>query len=176
MIISLRGTSGSGKSTLVRHVTARYERRRDVHEHGRKRPMYSIHGRNPQGRCLVVPGHYEIANGGIDTLHTLEDAYRIARWGALQDHDVLMEGKNMSDGPKHVEALMAEGLDVRVVLLDVPLKRCIASVRERGHNIAEASITKTDAKVRRDFEKFTCTKYKGSREACLAQVKEWLGL
>ena len=40
MIISLRGTSGSGKSTLVRHVTALYERRRDVHEHGRIKTVF----------------------------------------------------------------------------------------------------------------------------------------
>ena len=176
MIISLRGTSGSGKSHLVRSVTSRYERHREWHKDGRLKPYYVTHGRSATGRVLVVPGHYEIANGGIDTIKTLDEAYSIVRWAARQDFDVLMEGKNMSDGVGHIHGLMCEKFDCRVVHLDVPVEQCIESVRERGHNIAEHSIRKTDAKVRRDMEKFTCKTFSGNREMCLSRVLEWLGL
>lgn len=176
MIISLRGTSGSGKSTLVRAVIGRYGRHRPVYEGERKRPMYEIHGRNPDGKVLVTPGHYLIGNGGIDTLKSLDDAYRIARWADSCGHDVLMEGKNMSDGATRVDALHAEKRDVRVVFLDVPVEECVASVRARGHSISEASIIKTDAKVRRAMEKFTCRTFQGDRAQCLRVVLEWLGL
>ena len=138
--------------------------------------MYELHGRTPSGQVLVTPGHYLIGNGGMDTLKTLDDAYRIARWADGCSHDVLMEGKNMSDGVGRVETLHAEKRDVRVVHLDVPVEECIASVRERGHRISEESIRRTDAKVRRDMEKFQCRIFSGDRAACLAMVVEWLGL
>ncbi len=176
MIISLRGTSGSGKSTLVRAVVARYEKHRSVYEGDRKRPMYEIHGRNPDGKVVITPGHYLIGNGGMDTLKSLDDAYKIARWADSCGHDVLMEGKNMSDGAGRAEKMHAEGRDFRVVHLDVPVEECIASVRARGHSISEESIRKTDAKVRRDMEKFTCRIFSGDRAACLTKVVEWLGL
>jgi hypothetical protein len=175
MIISLRGTSGSGKSHLVRAVTNHYARHRNVFTDGRSRPMYTIHGRNRNGGVLVTPGHYLIANGGVDTLPSLDEAYRIARWAAGCGHDVLMEGKNMSDGVKHAHALHADKIDIRVVLLNTPVEECIASVRSRGHNISPASIEKTAAKVRRDFDKFECRKFTGDRQQCLEKVTEWLG-
>ncbi len=176
MIISLRGTSGSGKSTVVRNVVSHYERHRDMHVVGRIKPYYVIHGRNPQGRCLVVPGHYLIANGGVDTLRSLSEAYTIARWADACGHDVLMEGKNMSDGVHHVSELQRERRDVRVVHVDMQIEECISSVQDRGHLISEASIRKTDAKVRRDMEKFTCRIFSGNRQQCLDRVLEWLGL
>lgn len=176
VIISLRGTSGSGKSTMVRDVVSRYARHREWYEDGRKKPLYTVHGRNRRGNCLVVPGHYEIANGGIDTLRTMDDAYRIARWANGQAFDVLMEGKNMSDGVYNLNELITDGLDCRVVHIDIPIEEAIISVRERGHSISEDSIRKTDAKVRRDMEKFTCKTFSGDRDQCLSRVLEWLGL
>jgi energy-coupling factor transporter ATP-binding protein EcfA2 len=175
MIISLRGTSGSGKSHLVRRVTGLYPRHIDKYEEGRRNPLYTIHGRNRDGRCLVTPGHYLIGNGGVDTLRDLEQAYRIIWWAARAGHDVLYEGKNMSDGTAQLEKLIAENITCRVVWINTPVEECIRSVRERGHKIAEASIRKTDAKVRRDYEKFTCHKIAGDREACFQEIKRWLG-
>jgi hypothetical protein len=179
VIISLRGTSGSGKTHLVREVTSRYAKHRRVFDEKdprRKRPVYELHGRNPVGRVLVTPGHYMIGNGGMDTLRTLDEAYAIARWADSSHFDVLMEGKNMSDGVQRAEKLQTEGRDVRVVHIDEPIEECIQSVRERGHKIAEDTIRRTDAKVRRNMEKFTCQKFQGRREECLALVIEWLGL
>jgi len=176
VIISLRGTSGSGKSHLVREVKRRYARSKPVYATGRRKPLYVLHGRSEDGKCLVVPGHYEIANGGVDTLSTLDEAYNIARWADSCGHHVLMEGKNMSDGCGQVAALCVEGREVRVVHLDVSVEQCVASVRQRGHKISESSIRRTDAKVRREMERFTCRKFAGDRTECLAKVLEWLGL
>jgi ABC-type dipeptide/oligopeptide/nickel transport system ATPase component len=175
MIISLRGTSGSGKSHLVRSVTELYEKHRDVYTGGRVKPYYTFHGRNPKGRVLVTPGHYEIKNGGIDTLDKLDDAYHIARWATKCGHDVLMEGKNMSDGLVRVNELMAGKFDIRLVFIEESLDTCIAGVRARGHKIAEASIEKTLKKVMRDMKRFSGKMFVGNREQCFKTVKEWLG-
>jgi ABC-type dipeptide/oligopeptide/nickel transport system ATPase component len=176
MIISLRGTSGSGKSHLARQIMDLYSRHRSVYTEGRMKPLYDIHGRNESGRCLVTPGHYLIPNGGVDTLPSLDEAYRIARWAAWQEHDVLMEGKNMSDGLGHIDLLRGvQKFDVRLVCIDVPLSLAVQSVRKRGHKIAEKSIERTLAKVRRDFDKFEGHKFMGTREQCRCTIAEWLG-
>jgi len=175
MIISLRGTSGCGKTHLVRNIVRLYSQHRAIMVPRRKRALYEIHGRNPGGRALVTPGHYEIANGGIDTLPDLPSAYGIALWAAMQHHDVLMEGKNMSDGLAHVTGLLARGFDARLVFIDEPLDVCIASVHARGHNIAEDSIIRTQKKVRNSMSKFPGKTFTGNRAQCLATVQEWLG-
>lgn len=175
MIISLRGTSGSGKSHLVRRVMGLYPKHIHKWEEGRRKPLYTIHGRNRDGRCLVTPGHYLIGNGGVDTLPDLETAYRIARWADTTGHDVLMEGKNMSDGITFVNDLFAEKRDVRVVVLNTSVADCIASVRARGHKIAERTIQKTYDKVHRDATRFHCETSIGDRDACFDLIKRWLG-
>jgi hypothetical protein len=147
-----------------------YERHRDVYTEGRVKPLYSIHGRNEAGRCLVTPGHYQIANGGVDTLSSLDEAYRIARWAARQDHDVLMEGKNMSDGVTLVNQLVEDEIAVCVVVLNTPVNECVRAVRERGHKIAEKSILKTFDKVMRDVTKFHCEVSVGDRQSSLELV------
>lgn len=175
MIISLRGTSGSGKSHLVRRIVALYSQHRAKFQDGRMKPLYELHGRNREGRVLVTPGHYEIANGGIDTLSSLDDAYRIAKWGHAQGHDVLMEGKNMSDGVKFVDELHTIGTDVRVVVLMTPVEECVASVRARGHRIAATSIEKTARKIAQDALKFLCPVHLCTRDEAYDLVREWLG-
>jgi len=175
MIISLRGTSGCGKTHLVREIIRLYPYHRSWWAKNRKKPLYTVYGRNPKGRALVTPGHYEIANGGMDTLPTLDAGYGIALWAAMQHHDVLIEGKNMSDGLAHVDGLLSRGHDVRLVFIDEPLDVCIASVHMRGHDIAEESIFKTQKKVRRYMDKFQGKTFTGNRAQCLATVQEWLG-
>jgi hypothetical protein len=157
-------------------VVKLYDRNRAIMTEGRQKPLYEIHGRNPLGKCLVTPGHYLIKNGGIDTLPSLEEAYRIATWAERQGHDVLMEGKNMSDGVTHVNALTGKGLDVRVVVINTPVPDCIKSVRERGHKISERSIQKTFDKVMRDVTNFHCNVIIGDRRSCLEQVCSWLNI
>lgn len=180
MIISLRGTSGSGKSTLVRKITALYgEGGLPIHVDGRRKAYYTIHGRAYAGRALIVPGHYDIANGGIDTLETLDEAYQIAREADAEGRDVLMEGKNMSDGPPHALNLWRlERRDVRVVHILEPVWKCVQSVRKRGHSISEVTIQRTNDKCLRDVQTFRCHGmphvFQGPREACFETVRSWL--
>lgn len=176
MIISLRGTSGSGKSHLVRQVTGLYQRHRSVYTENRLKPLYEVHGRNPAGRCVVTPGHYLIANGGIDTLKDLDEAYHIAKWGADSKHDVLMEGKNMSDGVQRVNDLVDAKYDVRVVVINTDVAMCIKSVRERGHKISDKSIERTYAKVMRDSVNFHCETVIADRATALQTIVRWLGM
>lgn len=185
MIISLRGASGSGKSTLARAIFTLYQRHRYRYQEGRKHPYYTIHGGSAgvgvtSTTNLVVPGHYEIANGGVDTLKSLDDAYNIARWADHMRYHCLMEGKCMSDGTSHVAALAHEKRDVRVVHIDVPLMQCAASVQARGHKIARHSIEKTHRKIAVNMETFKCMSsiqtFSGNREECLTEVRKWLGL
>lgn len=178
MIISLRGTSGSGKSTLVRRITALYDGGGlPVYVDGRRRAYFTVHAR--AGRSLVVPGHYDIANGGIDTLGSLDEAYEIARQADSEGKDVLMEGKNMSDGPPHALNLWRlEGRDVRVVHILEPVAQCVASVRRRGHSISEETIQRTHEKCLRDVATFRCHGMphveQGPREQCFETVRRWL--
>lgn len=182
MIISLRGTSGSGKSTLARKITALYENGgTPTFVDGRRKAYYTTHAREPRtGRALVVPGHYDIANGGVDTLRTLDEAYGIARRADDAGHDVLMEGKNMSDGPPHALALRREGRDVRVVMIDHPLVACCRAVKERGHCISAESISRTRDKCLRDLSQFRALGLEravsSSRARCFEIVKSWLAL
>lgn len=180
MIISLRGTSGSGKSTLVRKITALYESDGlPTYVDGRRKAWYTTHVRG-HGAALVVPGHYEIANGGIDTLPSLDAAYEIAERAAREGHDVLMEGKNMSDGPPHALTLWRKGLDVRIVHIHEPIGKCARSVARRGHNIALQTIERTRDKCMRDVTTFRAMSLphvrQESREESEKIVRYWLCL
>lgn len=180
MIISLRGTSGSGKSTLVRCITALYESDGvPVHVDGRRKAYFTIHRRADGGRELVVPGHYDIANGGVDTLDSLDEAYDIARRADSEGRDVLMEGKCMSDGVHHALEMQREKRDIRIVHINISIEKCVRSVRRRGHSIAEHSIARTHDKVLRnvaDFRAFGFRVFQGERDDCQRVVANWLGL
>lgn len=142
-----------------------------VHQHGRQKPLYY------RGESVVLLGHYEIANGGVDTLKTLDEAYDIARMWS-HTHHVVMEGKCMSDGSRYVmDMVKIEHRDVRVLFLDTSVDQCIESVRTRGHSIADRSIRRTYAKVQRDFENMqthgiNCVRL--SRNEAVTTLTNWL--
>lgn len=180
MIISVRGASGSGKTHLVRQVMREYDGPRTTitypAEERRRRPMGCVLGATP-GPRLFVPGHYEIVNGGVDTLPTLDYAYRLIREHHELGFSVLYEGKNMSDGWQRVTEMHASGLPVRVVLLTTPLSECVASVRARGHQISEKSIQRVYDKCLRDAEHMRARGvpcFRLSRERALSTVRGWL--
>ena len=171
MIISLRGTSGAGKSHLVRRIMELYPNAHPEFVEFRAKPLYTVHS----GRVAIL-GHYEIANGGVDTIRRLGEAYALASDLYMRYH-VLMEGKNMSDGVKQVMALTGKGYDIHVVHIDTPVDKCIESVRSRGHSIAERSIIRTHRKVLNDllfFRKYKVNVFQGSRDECFEYVKELL--
>lgn len=172
-IISLRGTNGAGKSTLVRAVMDCYATRAAITYPGKLRPRgYVLLPRS--GRRLFVPGHYEIANGGVDTLSSLDSAYDLIRKHAELKMDVLYEGKNMSDGPARLVRLHDIGLPVAAVLIDLDVDDCVAAVRARGHKIARTTIQRLHGKSISDAGKLAAAGvpvFIGSREGCLEHVK-----
>jgi hypothetical protein len=182
MIISIRGTSGSGKSHLTRRIMAMYPGHQEVIVPGRKHPVFNVLRREPPtGALLVVPGHYRIANGGVDTLDSIDDAYNTVRMAAMTPGmDVMYEGKNMSDGTTHFMSLIKDGFDARVVHLTTPIDECVASVRARGHKIARTSIEKTHRKVEGNVQTFRTMRvpnvFAGDREQCFQTIKWWLQL
>lgn len=158
MIISLRGTNGAGKSTLVRAVTARCALEVKLGAPpGRRRSVGTVWRKPGVDRRLFVPGHYDVANGGIDTLSTLDYAYGLIRENALLGRDVLYEGKNMSDNAQRLINLHRQGHQCYAVLLNVPLEECIRSVRARGHAIAEKTIERLWYKSQKDLVKLVGT-------------------
>ncbi len=180
MIISIRGPSGSGKSTLVRAIVSHYKVGITTKIEGRKKPLAISYQRYGEGKNLMVPGHYEIVNGGIDTLPSLESAYELARIADSQNVDVLMEGKCMSDGTTHVARIQHEKRSIiAIVHLNTSVEECLASVQQRGHNIALRSIQKTHRKVETNVSTFRdmgLHVFSGNRAQCAAHIKELLGL
>lgn len=140
MVISLRGTNGAGKSTIVRAIMAEWESLMRIKVHWRRNPLGYLMTNGE--RQLFVPGHYEIANGGIDTLPDLDSAYDLIRQNAHARNDVLYEGKNMSDSSGRLIALSSTigRENVHVIVIDIDVEECIRAVRERGHRIKEETI------------------------------------
>jgi thymidylate kinase len=182
MIISIRGTNGAGKSTLVRSIMDCFGTRiamRYPPDEKKRVPMGYILRSKDDTRSLLVTGHYETVNGGIDTMPSLVYAYDLA----LKHHelacDVIMEGKNFTESPAWILSLHKRKFDIRVVLLDVPVEQAIQSVRARGHKIQERTIRDLHNRSRLQFTKFEnhgVKSFKGNRRQCLEEVKRWLGI
>jgi hypothetical protein len=177
MIVFIRGTNGAGKSTIVRRVKEMFDEVTQIeypHPH-KKRPMGYVCLKGP--RQLFIPGHYEIGNGGIDTLPSLDYAYEMITKHHEIGLDVLAEGKNLSDGVARLLKLHHGGADVRVVFLKVPLATCIASVRKRGHKIKENTIRMLHERSGRDLERLKkagVTVTADSRRIAEERIAKWL--
>jgi ABC-type dipeptide/oligopeptide/nickel transport system ATPase component len=144
VIIKVLGASGSGKSTVVRAVMGKYVLREDIHEAGRRRPIATR--LKSSGRALFVPGHYEIACGGADTIGDLATLYALVRSYAKAG-DVLYEGLTLSDTADRVLAL-ARDFPLTVVHLKTPLSVCVERVRQRVGAHGRPSIMSADSIAR----------------------------
>lgn len=133
MIINVRGTSGSGKSTLIKAVMELYKGPKlRLKREGRKQPTgYLLMKAEGDKRGLFIPGHYEVACGGCDTLSGYEESYSMIREADTQGHDVLYEGLLISGEAQRPIDLHTEGRDIRVVVLTTSIDECIASINAR---------------------------------------------
>jgi hypothetical protein len=180
MMIFLRGTNGSGKSTIVRTVMENYEKITTLKypKHmDKKVPMGYICSHNH--RKLFIPGHYQIANGGIDTMPNLEFAYQMISKYHKSGLDTLGEGKNFNDGIQRIVTLHSKNFDVKVLFIDHPLLACIDAVKERGHSINHNTIVRLADKCEKEYASMRrigvpCVSL--PRAEALDQVKQWLGL
>jgi predicted kinase len=178
VIISLRGTSGAGKSHIVHSLTRGLDVAQTLEKAGRRKPLGTVYFL-PLGGFLMVPGHYQIANGGVDTLRTLDEAYELIReWDERGCH-VLYEGKNMSDRAARALELHREKRDVRVIVINHPVNECVAAVRARGHQISVSSIASTARRVEKDASAMLREKMHVQqlpRALAEKEVRQWLGL
>lgn len=182
MIISLRGTNGAGKSTIVRKIMNLFQTELAMYEAGRKKPLGQVLAhpkKDSDGPGIMVPGHYLIQNGGVDTLPSLDKAYELIRTADDKGVNVLYEGKNMSDGAGRLIALKDEGRRVAAVCIKISDKDALAAVRQRGHKIKAETIKKLNEKTTREVETFKKAGvpvfYLG-RAAALKKVRELLGV
>lgn len=133
MIIQVRGTGGAGKSTLVKRIMGLYSTVTPQFIEGRRQPLYSICSNAGRGRELLVPGHYNIACGGCDTLKGPQQVYDIIHeHGVLMDRDVLFEGIIVGDDFTRIAKLAEERQgNVEVIVLTTPIDECLRSIEER---------------------------------------------
>jgi len=184
MIISIRGTNGAGKSTLVKKIMDDVIYTGGIvtpisypAEENKRKPMGYICNNTSKINSFFVIGHYEIANGGIDTVPSLAYAYELALGHHELGMHVIMEGKNFTEPLTWILEQHQNKLDIRVVLIDTPFSKCVESVRARGHKIKEETIAMLHAKSQVQFNVFKeagIRAFKGTRRQCLSEVQSWL--
>ncbi len=137
--INIRGTGGSGKSTLVKKIVELYPDRAPFMKEGRKRTWFTLHlPEDKRLKGLVVPGHYDTACGGCDTLKTVDEVYDIVRKNVLGDENptnALYEGIMVMDdvtrAVKLHQDLEKQGGRLVVVSLTTSIEDCLAGIRAR---------------------------------------------
>lgn len=152
---------------------------------GRKQPTGYVLAREGGGRSLFVPGHYEVACGGCDTLGGYEESYGMIRQADDEGMDVLYEGLLISGEAQRPIDLLNEGRDIRVVVLTTPIEECIASINarrqeKRGPDAPPVKEKNTRAKARavelavERMEKAGIPCPAGSRDTARELVRGWL--
>lgn len=175
MIISLRGTNGAGKSTIVRNIMKDYSSTQEFWLPNKRKPA-GYFCMNLETRCLFIAGHYEIANGGIDTLD-LKQAYKLILTMHEFGCDILYEGQNLGDRISRVIDMHRAKLDIRVIFIDYPLDKCITAVNRRGHTIKDTTIKTIYKKCLGQQTQLSIAgvQYlKLPRAAAQKQIQEWL--
>lgn len=151
MIIQVRGTSGAGKTHLVRMLMKQYSHvtpvRPDVIPTGKKRkhPIgYILSLPDSIAKDLFVPGHYETACGGADTINWAKTPANapvpgISGWDwvnqlvesyANNGLHVLYEGLMVGYDKRHIRAFHKE-FPCAIIGLNTSLRECIDNVKRR---------------------------------------------
>jgi hypothetical protein len=132
VIIQVRGTSGSGKSTIVRELlkVPGWDKLR-VKKPGRKQPYGYMLTRPDQG-IVCVPGHYESACGGCDTLPGQDITFQAVREAADVALHTVFEGLLASEEVRRTVELHNDYKDqLLVILLTTPVEECLEGIRAR---------------------------------------------
>lgn len=145
MIINVRGTHGSGKTTLVRKIIESWPCVKTVIEKGRTKPSLTLleDGEN----YLIVLGHYEIDNGGADTL----------TWNAEQRRNHILELSKLApvlyEGPTGQDGIawMKDHKDTHVIFIKAATPECLRNVRKRGHSLSKKRVVDVQAKCEREY-------------------------
>ena len=172
MIVNVRGACGAGKSTLVKNVIPK----------GAAEKMFLPERKKPVGyimkkQNLFVPGHYEIQNGGLDTIGDLDLAHRLIDEFAAKDFNVLFEGMNQKRDYGWIHKNKGK---LVVVFLQPPLKACEKSFAAKGQSRSVDYVGQTWRKAKREITLFRemgvrCEVFHARKDAP-AFVKKELGL
>lgn len=184
MIIQLRGTSGSGKSTVVQAIMDDATQRLRVREAGRKQPIgYILTVPWANGR-IAVPGHYETACGGCDTIPSMDKVFEKVETGRMCEPHVLFEGLLASEEVRRTVALHERFPgQLRVLLLTTPVEQCLEGIRDRRAARGDERPLKEDNTrnrvkvINRACERLTqagVTVIRTNRDDALALVREML--
>lgn len=189
MIINIRSTGGSGKSTLVKKIMALYSARTPNYIEGRKQPFFTVCTHPTlSGRELLVPGHYNVACGGCDTLKSPQQVFDIIHaHGVLMDRDVLFEGIIVGDDFARIAKLSEERPgEVEVIVLSTPIDECLRSIEARREAKGNAKPLDPKNTVNRDanlrnrmmprLRKAGVTLYELDRDGAYEHVRARLGL
>lgn len=130
MIINIRGTSGAGKSTLVRAIMSQYTTKLAHFVEKRKQPIaYTLH--HTGLKQLYIPGHYESACGGADTLKTFDQIFCLVREADANKKDVLFEGMLLCSDTKRIIQLAKDTGNTVIISLTTPVDQCCDNIRKR---------------------------------------------
>lgn len=193
MIIQLRGTSGSGKSHIVRDVLARMTNKIKFREDGRRQPIG--YAGMIAGRTVAVPGHYETACGGCDTIPDLTKVFKVVEDAARQAPMVLFEGLLASEDTRRTieltDRLGAIGNDLglmghQLVIINIitPLEDCLAGIQKRRDDRGDGRpLNPKNTSTRIGTINRACSKLSDQglhvfyldREAAALKVRELLG-
>lgn len=154
MIIQVRGTHGSGKTTTVREVMKRFECKPHSIE-GRKRPIgyecvYKTGKPGKDDVYLWVPGSYENATGGCDTISEIEVIYGIVKQQAEAGFHVLFEGILA----QHSAPRVLELVDVHHylgIVLTTPLELCVERTNQRRAERGKEKL-EDDSNIRKEWK------------------------
>lgn len=131
MIINIRGTSGSGKSTIIRSLMSMYALKTPSRVDGRRQPSGYWLGSELDPMVSYVPGHYETACGGCDTLPSYDTIFDMVRATSMIGQHVVFEGLLVSEETKRTLDLHQTVGPVLVIHLNTELDTCLDSIRQR---------------------------------------------
>lgn len=143
MIIRVIGGNGAGKSHVVHRILGMYSQVTTMHRH-----LLCEGGGGMQN--VMIPGHYRIANGGLDTVPSGEtlDGVRLKMIEhARAGWHVLYEVSSQKEGSDWMLGLHRDDHACRPVLLTTDDDERVASVRRRGHGIREDLIRTSGRKA-----------------------------
>lgn len=147
--INIRGTGGSGKSTLVKRIMELYPYKGPVVIPSvRRQPLGYLCGDDPYTDAVArgeveatppklwVPGHYETACGGCDTIKTVDEVYRMLADGLEKGRNVLYEGIMVMDDVRRAVELdqrikRGQPGGLYVIALTTPIEECLAAIQGR---------------------------------------------
>lgn len=182
--INIRGTGGSGKSTVVRRIMELYPRHvEDRSMAGRNRPLFTEHWRADKP-SLIVPGHYETACGGCDTIKTVDQVYAIVRMALRNGVGTVYEGIMVQDDVRRAVELSKEHT-LHVIRLSTPIEECLNAIRtRRAERGDERPFSEKNTRGRYESVLRTCHRLKDAgvrvevldREAAFLRVRELLGV